>query len=164
MILVSSDSHQGASAIDWPGFGRYAEFGVNGAINSYSYFKLILNTFGAELARRFEASDVGVHVMCPGPVDTNIVRDAPLALRLLLRGVFKVFFRSPEVAARPVAYIAGSADFEDQTGRYLHMFRDKRMDAKCYDPEQGARLWDRTVELLESVDMWRPMRNPHLTG
>lgn len=155
VILVSSDSHQGASAIDWEGFGTFAEFGVNGAINNYSYFKLILNTFGAELARR--VPDVGVHVMCPGPVDTNIVRDAPLALRAFLRGVFKVFFRAPAVAARPVVYMAGSPDLEGQTGRYLHMFRDKRMDDKCYDEAEGARLWDRTVALLESVEMWRPL-------
>lgn len=157
VIFVSSDSHQGASAIDWGGFGRYQEFGVNGAINNYSYFKLILNTFAVELSRRAnpgEPADVGVHVMCPGPVDTNIVRDAPLPLRVFLRGVFKVFFRAPEVAARPVVYMAGSEDFEGQTGRYLHMFDSKRMDDKCYDAAEGSRLWDRSVELLESVGMW----------
>lgn len=114
-----------------------------------------MNTFAAELSRRAnpDAVDVGVHVMCPGPVDTNIVRDAPLPLRVLLRAVFKAFFRAPDVAARPVVYMAGSEDLEGETGRYLHMFDNKRMDPKCYDPAEGARLWDRSVALLESVGM-----------
>lgn len=157
VIFVSSDSHQGASAIDWAHFGDYREFGVNGAINNYSYFKLVMNTFATELSRRAQVdgqADVGVHVMCPGPVDTNIVRDAPLPLRVFLRTVFKVFFRAPDVAARPVVYMSGSADFEGDSARYLHMFNEKKMDPKCYDEAEARRLWDRSVALLQSVQMW----------
>ena len=154
VIVISSDSHQGASAIDWEDFGRYREFGVNGAINNYSYFKLILNTWATELSRRLnttEAVDVSVNVMCPGPVDTNIVRDAPLLLRGFLRGVFKVFFRTPEVAARPVIYLSAHEDLEATTNRYLHMFNPKRMDPKCYDAEAGATLWARSEALLREA-------------
>lgn len=165
IIVVSSDSHQGASAIDWADFGRYREFGVNGAIHNYSYFKLVLNTWATELSRRLNpdgALDVSVNVMCPGPVDTNIVRDAPALLRGFLRGVFKVFFRSPEVAARPVIYMAASPDLAGDTNRYLHMFNPKRMDPKCYDPAAGAELWARTEALLASVgcDLASRSRNP----
>ncbi|MCA9549293.1 MAG: SDR family NAD(P)-dependent oxidoreductase [Myxococcales bacterium] len=155
VIVISSDSHQGAAAIDWEDFGRYREFGVNGAIHNYSYFKLILNTWATELSRRVNPSvgavDVSINVMCPGPVDTNIVRDAPVLLRGFLRGVFKVFFRSPEVAARPVILMAASPDFEGSTNRYLHMFNPKRMDEKCYDGAAGAELWRRSEALVASV-------------
>lgn len=154
ILFISSDSHQGASAIDWEAFGKFRDFGVNGAINNYSYFKLVMNTYAAELGRRLDGPggpDVAVHVMCPGPVNTNIVRDAPLVLRAFLRTVFKLFFRAPDVAARPVGYMCGAEDFGDQTGRYLHMFNEKRMDPKCYDAEEAARLWQQTEALLAAV-------------
>ena len=117
----------------------------------------MLNTFACELARRLApggAIDVPVHVMCPGPVNTDIVRDAPPALKAILRLVFAVIFRSPEVAARPAVYACVSPAFESETNRYLHMFNPKRMDEKCYDAAEGARLWERSVSLCRDVGAW----------
>ncbi|MDJ0850496.1 MAG: SDR family NAD(P)-dependent oxidoreductase [Myxococcota bacterium] len=154
VVFVSSDSHRGASAIDWEDFGRYVDYGVNRAINNYSYFKLVLNTYCAELGRRLAPGgeiDVPVHAMCPGPVNSDIVRDAGPALRAFLKAIFSVVFRSPEVAARPAVYACLSPDFESETGRYLHMFNPKRMDEKCYDEAEGARLWEESLALLRSV-------------
>ena len=155
ILFVSSDSHRGASAIDWEEFGVFYEYGVNKGIHNYSYFKLVLNTFGCELARRLAPGgtiDVPVHVMCPGPVNSEIVRDAPPLLRLFLKAVFSVIFRAPEVAARPAVYMCVSPEFEAETNRYLHMFNPKRMDEKCYDESEGQLLWERTLELLGKVD------------
>ena len=155
IIYVSSDSHRGASAIDWQSFGQFEEHSINRGIENYSYFKLVLNTFAVELSRRLgsgRAPDVPVHVMCPGPVDTNILRDAPPALMVFMKVMFRVFFREPEVAALPLLYMCVSGEFERDTRRYLHMFRPKAMDAKCYDPDAGSRLWERTVDLLDRVD------------
>jgi NAD(P)-dependent dehydrogenase (short-subunit alcohol dehydrogenase family) len=150
ILVVSSDSHRGASAIDWNELGTYYEYGVNKGINNYSYFKLVLNTFATELARRLSSDgiDVPVHVICPGPVDSNIARDAPPALKLFMKPVFKVFFRNPEVAARPVVLMCTDPEFERETNRYLHMFNPKRMDEKCYDRAAGERLWRFTEALL----------------
>ena len=158
IVLVSSDSHRGASPIDWEEFGVFRDHGVNKGIHNYSYFKLVLNTFGVELSRRLAPQgelDVAVHVMCPGPVNSEIVRDAPLWLRAVLKGIFRLAFRAPEVAARPVTYMCSAPDFERETGRYLHMFIPKQMDEKCYDEAAGSRLWERSVELCESVGAWR---------
>jgi NAD(P)-dependent dehydrogenase (short-subunit alcohol dehydrogenase family) len=157
LLFVSSDSHQGASAIDWDEFGRYYDYGVNKGIHNYSYFKLVLNTFACELARRLAPGgviDVPTHVMCPGPVNSEIVRDAPGPLRLVLKGIFSVAFRSPEVAARPAVYACVAPEFERETNRYLHMFNPKRMDEKCYDAAEGARLWERSASLCRDVGAW----------
>lgn len=162
ILLVSSDSHQGASAIDWGEFGRYYDYGVNKGIHNYSYFKLVLNTFACELARRLApggAIDVPVHVLCPGPVNSEIVRDAPPALRVALKAIFSLAFRAPRVAARPAVYACVSRDFECETNRYLHMFNPKRMDPKCYDAAEGARLWERSAALCRDVGAW-PYREP----
>jgi hypothetical protein len=157
ILFVSSDSHRGASAIDWQEFGRYVDYGVNKGIHNYSYFKLVLNTFGCELARRLAPGgeiDVPTHVMCPGPVNSEIARDAPTALRVFLKLLFRLAFRAPAVAARPAVYACVSPAFERETNRYLHMFNPKRMDEKCYDAAVGAKLWDRSIALCSEVGAW----------
>lgn len=157
ILYVSSDSHRGASAIDWDELGRYQEHGVNKGIHNYSYFKLVLNTFAVELSRRLAGQgriDVAVHVLCPGPVDTEIVRDAPLPLRMALRGMFKLFFRKPEIAAGPAVLMAVDPGYGGRTGQYLHMWNPRRMDAKCYDEAAGERLWARSVGILRDHEAW----------
>ncbi len=152
ILFISSDSHQGASAIDWEEFGTYFDYGINKAMSNYSYYKLMLNTYATELARRLTRSDgspdVSVNVMCPGPVNSNIARDAPPLLLGFMKVIFRIFFRSPAVAARPVAYLCASAEVEGKTNYYLHMFNEKQMDPKCYDEAAGALLWKRSYDLL----------------
>jgi NAD(P)-dependent dehydrogenase (short-subunit alcohol dehydrogenase family)/heat shock protein HslJ len=156
MIYTSSDSHQTASAIDFEAFGVYREYGVNKAIQYYSYYKLVLNTMNTELARRLQGSgqapDVSVHTFCPGPVNTNIIREAPGPLRAVLRGIFSVAFRTPAQGAMPATYLSCSTDLEGQTNRYLHMLNNKNMDPKVYDAEAGKRLWDASSAIWKRVD------------
>ncbi|MEM7106258.1 MAG: SDR family NAD(P)-dependent oxidoreductase [Bacteroidota bacterium] len=155
IIFISSDSHQTSSAIDYDEFGVYSDYGVNKSISNYSYYKLVMNTFSAELSKRLKGGeagiDVSVNAMCPGPVNTNIARDAPPALLAFLKLIFKVFFQSPEKAAKPVTYMACSPDFEGRTNVYLHMFNEKPMDEKVYDGAEGEKLWKESKKLINSV-------------
>lgn len=156
-VYVSSDSHRGASAIDWDELGTYQEHGVNKGIHNYSYFKLVLNTFALELSRRLAGEgppDVAVHVMCPGPVDTNIARDAPPLLGLVIKGMFRLFFRRPADAAGPAVYMSVAPRYGEGSGEYLHMWNSKRMDGKCYDEATGRRLWTHAEALLRRHDAW----------
>jgi NAD(P)-dependent dehydrogenase (short-subunit alcohol dehydrogenase family) len=154
IIVISSDSHRGSSSIDWEEFGKYFEYGLSKGMNNYSYYKLVLNTWATELSRRLNPGtvDVPVHVICPGPVNTNIIREAPWLLRLVLRGIFSVIFKSPEEAAKAVVYMALSDDYSDNTNQYLHMFNKKRMDEKCYDEAEGKKLWERSMDVWSEVD------------
>ncbi len=155
ILFTSSDSHRNASTIDFDALGVYRDLGVTGAMNNYSYYKLVLNTFATELSRRLnpgETTDVSVHAICPGPVNTNIIRNAPFLLRGLLRFIFWVGFQSPEKAAPPLVYMACAREEEGLTNQYLHMMARKRMDEKCYDPEAGKLLWER------SEAVWQGMR------
>jgi len=154
VIFISSDSHQGSSLIDYEEFGKYFDYGTSKGISNYSYFKLVLNTYATELSRRVnkEGYFAGIHAICPGPVHSNIVKEAPLFLRIILKSIFSIIFKSPEKAAKPVVYMAVSPDYEGKTNEYLHMFRHKKMDPKIYIPEEGAKLWDRSVELWKKVD------------
>ncbi len=154
IIYISSDSHQNASAVDYEEFGIYKDYGVKKAINNYSYYKLVMNTFATELSRRINKKnvDVAVNVICPGPVNSNIIRDAPFLLRFLLKLIFSLFFPSAYKAASPVTYMACSKDFEGKTNEYLHMFNPKRMDAKVYDEKEGKKLWKYSDEVWKKID------------
>lgn len=154
IVFISSDSHRGSSAIDYTEFGRYFEYGVSKAISNYSYFKLVLNTFATELSGRLNKDGViaQVNCICPGPVNTNIIRETPFLIRIALRAVFSIIFRSPAKAAKPVIYLASSDDFRDRTNQYLHMFISKRMDEKVYDEQEGLKLWKESAKLWKDLD------------
>lgn len=154
LLFISSDSHRGASAIDWAEFGTFFDYGVSKAISNYSYFKLLMNIMATELDRRLSSDGFSgtVNLICPGPVNSNIIREAPPFLRMVLRGIFTVIFKSPAKAAEPVVYLAGSADFHKRSNVYLHMFAEKPMDPKVYDPGEGQKLWDASVDLWKRID------------
>ncbi len=154
IIFISSDSHQGSSFIDFNEFGEYLDYGVSKGMNYYSYYKLVLNTLAVEFSRRLNNESVhyGVNVICPGPVNTKIIKEAPWILRLILGGIFGVIFKSPSEAAKAVVYMAVSADYEGKTEEYLHMFNKKRMDEKVYNSKEGKKLWNASAKVWESVD------------
>lgn len=152
--FISSDSHQGASYIDYDEFGVFQQYGPSKGISNYSYFKLILNTYVIELSKRVNRDkvNVGINAICPGPVHTEIIKEAPKLLYFALKNIFRLVFRSPAKAALPVVYMSISEDYEGKSGEYLHMFRHKKMDPKCYEDKEGEKLWKRSYELWKSVD------------
>lgn len=155
IIFISSDSHQNASAIDYEEFGKYQPYGVRKAMNNYSYYKLVMNTFATELSRRLNPGgkiNVSVNVICPGPVDSNITRHAPGWLRVILKFILTIFFQSPDNAARPVIYLATSDEIKGTTNRYFHMFNPKKMDPKVYDEAEGKKLWEYSENLCMELD------------
>jgi NAD(P)-dependent dehydrogenase (short-subunit alcohol dehydrogenase family) len=154
MIFISSDSHRGASYIDYDEFGRYFKYGVSKGISNYSYFKLVLNTYATELSRRInsDSTRLCINAICPGPVHSNIVKEAPWLLRITLKGIFRIVFKAPSKAALPVVYMALSPDYEGKTNEYLHMFNPKKMDSKVYEEAEGEKLWTRSIELLKVID------------
>lgn len=154
LLFISSDSHRGSTNIDYNEFGRYFDYGVSKAISNYSYFKLVLNTFATELSKKLNQgkTQVQVNLICPGPVNTNIIRETPFLIRVALRSIFSIIFRSPTKAAQPVIYLASSGDFENKTNEYLHMFIPKKMDEKVYDDDEGQKLWNESVKLWKEID------------
>lgn len=150
MLFISSDSHQGSSFVDHDQFGTFEKYGVTKGMNYYSYYKLVMNTWFTELSRRLNPNgtvDVVTNVMCPGPVNSEIIKEAPWLLRNILRGIFSIIFKAPEEAAQPVLYMCISEEYADKTNEYLHMFNKKRMDEKIYIEEEGSKLWKHTNEV-----------------
>ncbi|MEQ9298972.1 MAG: SDR family NAD(P)-dependent oxidoreductase [Cyclobacteriaceae bacterium] len=151
IIIISSESHRDPAAFDWEGFGKYEPYGIKEVIAKYGYYKLLLTTFANELSRRIntDKSIIPVRVLCPGPVNSNIAREAPGWMQPLLKGVFSLFFRSPMKAADPVVYFCQEAG--DQPIDYLYLLQKKPMAPLAQEMEDSTRLWERSEALIREL-------------
>ncbi|HNX86392.1 MAG TPA: SDR family NAD(P)-dependent oxidoreductase [Bacteroidales bacterium] len=154
ILFVASESHRNPESFNWDSFGLYREYTIGKSIELYGYYKLLLTTFAAELSRKLNP-DGSVHysvfALCPGPINSNIGREAPAVFQPLLKLVFGLFFRSPEKAAVPVMYLAASPDMEGKPFDYLFLMNRRLIDEKAADPANGKRLWNLSEELLQRL-------------
>jgi len=151
IVFVTSESHRSADPIDFDRFGAWVDYGIRDGMRQYAGSKLHMTTLACELARRLNAEGrvaVGVHALCPGPVASNIAREAPPWLRPVLGAVFGLFFQSPARAAEPVVFLACARGLDDRPQVYLHMQREKVPSDEATDPAKGARLLAATDALL----------------
>jgi NAD(P)-dependent dehydrogenase (short-subunit alcohol dehydrogenase family) len=153
IVLVSSDAHRSAEPIDFDRFGAFVDYGVRDGIKHYGASKLVVCTYATELSRRLNregGGHIAVHSLCPGPVNTAIARDAPWFLKPLVAPMMKLFFLTPEKAARPVSYLCCADEAGERSGIYLHMLREKRPSEHATDPANGVRLWEASEKLLQT--------------
>ncbi len=154
IIFVASESHRNPEGFDWEGFGKYKPYGIRESVAMYGYYKLLLLTMVNELSRRLNPDGelrCSVFGLCPGPVNSNIAREAPRVFQPLLKLVFGIFFRSPAKACRPVIYLAASEAMSGLTGKYMFLMQHKGMDEKATDPENGRKLWQLSESLMEDL-------------
>lgn len=154
IIFVSSESHRNPKTFDLNGFGEYQDFSIGKVMELYGHYKLLMTTFANELSRRLnpgDATDYSVFALCPGPVNSNIAREAPKIFQPLLKLTFSIFFRSPEKACEPVVYFAASRDVEGKAIDYLFLMSRKEMDEKATDPVHGKEIWDRSLQLINRI-------------
>jgi NAD(P)-dependent dehydrogenase (short-subunit alcohol dehydrogenase family) len=153
IIFVTSESHRNAKAFNWKDFGVYQPFTMGKTVELYGYYKLLLVTFARELSRRLNKNGTrfSVFALCPGPVNSNIAREAPGIFKPLLKLVFYIFFRSPDKACEPVLYHAVSKNQEGKAFDYLFLMERKSIDEKAEDPANGQKLWKLSEELLNKL-------------
>ncbi len=154
IVIVSSESHRDSEGFDWENFGKYHDYGMGETVSRYGYFKLLLTTFGNELSRKLkkEGKDIHVKMLCPGPVNSNIAREAPRWMQPLLKGVFSIFFKSPEKASDPVIYFASASNHALDKVDYLFLMQPKPMDEKATSSANGSLLWEKSEALIASLE------------
>jgi NAD(P)-dependent dehydrogenase (short-subunit alcohol dehydrogenase family) len=154
VIIVSSESHRNRDDFEWNTFGEYEEYGANKSVAKYGYTKLLLTTFAKELTRKIRQLrlQINVYSLCPGPVNSNIAREAPMWMKPLLRAIFSLFFKSPEKACEPILYFATKPN-NPASGDLEYMFRmqEKSISNAAADPENGAELWSMSIDLISKV-------------
>ncbi len=152
IIFVTSESHRNPVFFDWEGFGMYRDYTMGKTVELYGYYKLLLVTFANELSRRLNTSGktrYSVFALCPGPINSNIAREAPVVFKPLLKLVFRIFFRSPVKAVLPVVYFACSPEVTGKAIDYLFLMSRKEMDPKATDVQNGEKLWRLSEDLLK---------------
>ena len=154
IIFVTSESHRNSKIFNWDDFGKFIPHNIGKTVELYGYYKLLLVTYARELSRRLneDSTNYSVFALCPGPVNSNIAREAPLIFKPLLRLVFSIFFSSPKKASEPVLYLAASGDEEGKTFDYLFLMERKSIDDKAENAENGKKLWLLSEELLTSLN------------
>lgn len=160
IIFVASEAHRSGTPIDLDTLGDFVEYSPMGSIAQYGHTKLVLLAYVQELARRLrdeQGIDVAVHALCPGPINSNIAREAPALVKPLLGLVMGALFASPAKASAPVMFLTASRAIEDQTGLYLHLMVQKEPAPQALDPAIGAAVWDRG-------QAWLAQYSPHTTG
>lgn len=151
IVFVSSESHRNPKAFEWDTFGDFQEHKMAKTVERYGYYKLLMTTFAQELERRLNADKINYSVfsLCPGPVNSNIAREAPKLVQPVMKLVFKMFFSSPEKAAEPVVYLSTSKDVEGKDKDYLFLMSRRPVDDNASEPENGKHLWELTENLLK---------------
>lgn len=153
IIFVSSESHRNPSHFEWDSFGVFKDHKMAKTVERYGYYKLLLTTFAIELERRLNKKDIeySVFALCPGPINSNIAREAPAIVQPLMKLIFSIFFSSPEKAAEPVIYLACSNELERKRNDYLFLMSRKDVDEKAADPENGRKLWELSQALVDQL-------------
>ena len=117
-------------------FDPFHTFGATKALD-------LMVTF--ELARRAMRWDVRANAFHPGLVRSELMREAPRAVRVLSRLVSK----SPERAAQDLAELAISPAHAGTTGWFFKGTRRIDPPKSATDEALQAALWRRTAELVE---------------
>jgi retinol dehydrogenase 12 len=115
------------------------------AMHTFGATKALDLMFTFELARRAKRWDVRANAFHPGPVRSELMREAPRAVRTLARLVS----RSAERAAQDLAELAISPAHAGTTGWFFKGAR--RIDPPKTLADEGgqAAVWRRTAELVE---------------
>lgn len=151
IVFVSSESHRSAGPIDFDHFAAFTDYGLKDGLKHYGASKLHMCTYAQELSRRLNPDgevQAAVTSLCPGAINSNLAREAPALMKLILYPVMRLFFAAPEKAAAPVTYACCAEDMGRRSGVYLHLMQEKRPSALATDEDAGARLWEASEALL----------------
>ena len=160
IVFVSSEAHRSSHAVDFDRLGAFEDYRRKDSLKYYGISKLLLCTYATELSRRLNPADtveVAVHAMCPGGIASNIARDTPRISIPLLKPVvnplLRHFLQTPEEAVRPAIYLCCAEAAGSATGMYLHLMQRKSVLPYASDPENGARLWEASANLVAKSRM-----------
>jgi NAD(P)-dependent dehydrogenase (short-subunit alcohol dehydrogenase family) len=162
IINVSSEEHRLASlASHLPQGGRKAgdvlplgkvpsDASVFNAMERYAYSKLLLTASSHELDRRVSQDVIDI---CPGPVASEIARDAPWPIGDITKFALRVSFPSPADAALAVVervIYPRAAPAASTSAVHYHMSELKAAGSGAGDEATGAWLWAETAKLLRA--------------
>lgn len=139
VVTVSSMMHKNAS-IDFDSFTGDAKYNSQKA---YGQSKLANVLFARELADRLDGSSVTSNSLHPGGVKTDIMRDLPWVLRIIVGWIFV----SPEKGAQTTIKLASDESLEEVSGHYYDQERLAKASPLAKDKALRSRLWQTSEQL-----------------
>ena len=114
------------------------------AQTAYAQSKLANVLFAFALARRLEGTSVTSNALHPGTVRTDIVRDLPWIVRMLIG----LIFISAERGAETSIMLASDPAYQSVTGRYFDQGNEVSAAKTALDVEAQEALWRESLALL----------------
>jgi NAD(P)-dependent dehydrogenase (short-subunit alcohol dehydrogenase family) len=151
IVVVSSEAHRWAEPAPLDRFSEIEPYETSAVMTHYGRNKLYLTAYAWELGRVLDPRRIGVFILEPGAVATDIAREAPGWMRVLLDPTMRLLFQAPSVAAEPVTRLCCARMLEGTTQRYVHMHTTKQPKAWAVAREHGEDLRARSIELLARI-------------
>ena len=115
------------------------------SLQAFGVTKMCNLLFTYELSRRLEGTGVTVNAVHPGLSKTNLMQEAPL----LLRWLTQLASKTPEKAAKSLAYLASSAELANISGRFFKDGKEIKSNQYSYDQNVQRQLWDVSTALIK---------------
>ncbi|MEW2266292.1 SDR family NAD(P)-dependent oxidoreductase [Streptomyces sp. NPDC047853] len=151
IVTVASEAHRSVLRLDPVSFAEPRPYGPIGSWTVYARSKLLNVLTTQETARRWARHGVAAHAYCPGLVSTGLVRNIPLAPRLLALAEHTPLVRSSEEGARPALRLAGDPYFALRGGGFHSWMPGVRLLPPAplrFHPRLQRDVWERSVELV----------------
>lgn len=118
-------------------------------IRAFRQFHYANDVFAVELTRRLlvagERSSITISCLHPGPTKTNIDKEMPLWMKLMVRFVIHpLFSRAPDVPAKAAFKLLLANEFEGESGALFSLvgkLKRVTIPRNVHDPDEGRRLW-----------------------
>ncbi|MBN2343115.1 MAG: SDR family NAD(P)-dependent oxidoreductase [Deltaproteobacteria bacterium] len=150
IVVVSSEAHRWSESIDIDAIDKPRTFKMKESMKVYSDTKFMMAAYTSNLAKRLTEQAgpvISVHAHCPGAVNSNLAREAPPFLQPLLKGIFFLFFASPQKASRPAVHLACSPTLTGKTGLYYHLMNEKQFDERALDADFQQQLLQKALQI-----------------
>ncbi|XP_068172709.1 dehydrogenase/reductase SDR family member 13-like [Antennarius striatus] len=145
VVNVSSMAHM-FGKIDFDFLNTHKALGLGSSTTQvfkiYSHSKLCNILFTHELAKRLQGTKVTCYSLHPGAINTELARNAPNLLHVLLKPLTLMFFKNPVQGAQTTLHCALQQGIEPLSGRYFSNCTVKNLCAKAKDDAAAKKLWE----------------------
>lgn len=139
MLVVAAPANTHLNFDDLQGRQHFSFFQAMGAS------KMANLLFTYELARRIEGTGVTVNAVHPGLIKSDLMKEAPLPMRLLTQ----FFSAPPEKAGEALAHLTVAPTLAGISGRFFANGKEIKSDPYSYNRENQSQLWEASVALTQ---------------
>lgn len=119
-------------------------------MKAYAQSKLLMNLTSFELSKKLAGSKISVNCVHPGAVKTNLGSDNAKSLAMKLADkLIKLFFITPNQAAKFPFELATLATMQGVTGKYFVKAKPVLASPTCYDETLMQAAWDLSERLVK---------------